>query len=213
MVDDIILGYLLYQNHLAGRDYLVSRILFHAAPTLLNVKPASLLGFDRGLRSPDQLWRDYRADFGREFGQTFGVDYFELREGVAGSLVLFYNSLLLGQTLRCPENQALLGERGFPEYEGVEPTLRHLARQCGQTPFPHEIGIFLGIPAPDVRGFIKHQGRNYLCSGFWKVYQQPDQARQTFELYDRARLAVAGAAARLQKQTPPLAGGVLNQMN
>lgn len=199
VAQDVILTYILNQNNLAGRDYLVSRILFHAAPTLLKVKPASLLRFGRGSRSPDRLWRDYRADFGREIGRTFEIDYYELRSDATGCLVLFYDSRLLRQALRSPENRALLREHGFPEYQGVRGDLLHLSRRCGQTPFPHEIGIFLGIPALDVRGFIDHQGRDYLCNGCWKVYQQPDEARQTFELYSRARLALAGAVARLQK--------------
>lgn len=39
--------------------------------------------------------------------------------------------------------------------------------------FPHEIGLFLGYPTEDVRGFIRYGGSKALCSGYWKVYENP----------------------------------------
>ena len=36
--------------------------------------------------------------------------------------------------------------------------------------FPHEIGVFLGYPLDDVKGFIKNEGKKYLMIGYWKVY-------------------------------------------
>ena len=32
--------------------------------------------------------------------------------------------------------------------------------------FPHEIGLLLGYPVEDVLGFIRHQGKNYLYTGY-----------------------------------------------
>ena len=37
--------------------------------------------------------------------------------------------------------------------------------------FPHEIGLLLGYPPEDVSGFIENGGKNFLCSGYWKVYK------------------------------------------
>lgn len=56
-----------------------------------------------------------------------------------------------------------------------------------QADFPHELGIFLGYPLGDVKGFIKHQGKNFLCSGYWKVYQNENRAQETFQLYRAVR--------------------------
>ena len=45
--------------------------------------------------------------------------------------------------------------------------------------FPHEIGLFLGYPAVDVRGFIRHG--ECKCTGLWKVYESDvPQAQRTF---------------------------------
>ena len=50
--------------------------------------------------------------------------------------------------------------------------------------FPHELGLLLGYPVEDVVGFIKNEGRNYLYSGYWKVYGDVTTARKTFDSYN-----------------------------
>ena len=60
----------------------------------------------------------------------------------------------------------------------------------GRQPFPHEMGVFLGYPLGDVKGFIEHHGKEYLCSGYWKVYQDEQKAKSTFQLYQSVRDAV-----------------------
>ena len=75
----------------------------------------------------------------------------------------------------------MLGLRG-----GRRCWLRHLARRRrleGSEEFPHEIGLFLGYPPEDVRGFL--DGRtDCTCVGCWKVY---GDARAAEKLFDRYR--------------------------
>lgn len=49
--------------------------------------------------------------------------------------------------------------------------------------FPHEIGLFLGYPAEDVKQYIAHKGRDCKCTGYWKVYTDEAAALQTFRRY------------------------------
>ena len=51
--------------------------------------------------------------------------------------------------------------------------------------FPHEIGVFLGYPLVDVKGFIDEKGSNYKIAGFWKVYGSEDEAEKYFEKIER----------------------------
>lgn len=57
----------------------------------------------------------------------------------------------------------------------------------GQIEFPHEIGIFLGYPIGDVKGFIENEGKNYIYSGYWKVYENAAEAIRLFSQYDMER--------------------------
>lgn len=53
--------------------------------------------------------------------------------------------------------------------------------------FPHEMGILLGYPFYDVVGFMENKGKNYLYSGYWKVYSNLPKALKTFENYYNAK--------------------------
>ena len=61
----------------------------------------------------------------------------------------------------------------FPEME------EHIPLICISKESPY--------PLADVEGFIRNAGRDYLLSGYWKVYHDPDRARELFRAYDRAR--------------------------
>lgn len=64
---------------------------------------------------------------------------------------------------------------------------RYEAYTLREGQFPHEIGLLLGYPAEDVKGFIEHGGENYLFSGYWKVYARVEQKKILFRKYEEAR--------------------------
>lgn len=53
--------------------------------------------------------------------------------------------------------------------------------------FPHEIGLFLGYPVEDVKGFINNRGKNCLYTGYWKVYGNMAEKAKLFEKFDYVR--------------------------
>jgi len=53
--------------------------------------------------------------------------------------------------------------------------------------FPHEMGLFLGYPVEDVVGFIENEGKNFLYTGYWKVYNNQSKAVELFERYNEAK--------------------------
>jgi hypothetical protein len=63
-------------------------------------------------------------------------------------------------------------------------TVLHKGFSCG---CPHEIGVFLGYPLPDVRAFVRNKGRNYLLNGYWKVYTDVSYAVRMFQAFDQAK--------------------------
>ena len=80
------------------------------------------------------------------------------------------------QTEECTLDQMLARlARRFTEYKE------------GRAEFPHEMGAFLGYPLSDVKGFIEHEGKDFLCSGYWKVYSDETGAKKTFQLYQAVR--------------------------
>ena len=60
--------------------------------------------------------------------------------------------------------------------------MRFLSEPC-----PHEVGLFLGYPPEDVKGFIENKGRNALCSGLWKVYSDKENAERILQKWAKCR--------------------------
>ena len=46
------------------------------------------------------------------------------------------------------------------------------------------LGIFLGYPLADVKGFIEHNGKDFLYQGYWKVYENVEERKKMFSIYN-----------------------------
>ena len=108
--------------------------------------------------------------------------------------ILFYDRERLERYLQREGHQSFLKEHGYAG-RTMEEQLSLLAEryesyQKQGNPFPHEIGLFLEYPLADIEGFIEHQGKDALESGYWKVYGDVEQARAAFRLYDELKMAL-----------------------
>ena len=56
--------------------------------------------------------------------------------------------------------------------------------------FPHELGLLLGYPVEDVEGFIRNKGKNYLHSGYWKVYKDVEAKIKLFKNYEKVQTEI-----------------------
>ena len=99
-------------------------------------------------------------------------------------LILVYREEWLRFILGKISVQHFLKKSGYQMQKTVDGFLKQLSnRLCLEHDFPHEIGIFLGYPLEDVVGFIENQGKNYTCSGYWKTYGDPQEAKRRFDSY------------------------------
>lgn len=57
----------------------------------------------------------------------------------------------------------------------------------GKCKFPHEMGIFLGYPIEDVIGYLKNNGKNSVCVGYWKVYKNKEEKQRLFREFEYAK--------------------------
>lgn len=169
-------------NALDDREYLLSIIKFYAAPTLEGIKPASLICFTNNGRNMYNLWNKY----GSEVNGLLGIHHFQIYRDTERALVLFYNIDSLEKTINSPDNKKFLKEIGYDKASNVLEYLKMLKYRYSWG-FPHEIGIFLGIPCEDVKGFMQNSGSNYIMNGYWKVYSKPQRARKLFQEYDNLR--------------------------
>lgn len=120
-----------------------------------------------------------------------GITYRILYCSKGRSLVLFYRKRALMEHLKKEQVHLFLREYGY-EDDTLDSNLYRLAARCREfakigLSFPHEIGAFLEYPMEDVKDFIRKQGKDFLCNGYWKVYHNPVNAMAIFNAYDRAK--------------------------
>ena len=111
-------------------------------------------------------------------------------KGDKGILYL-YREKRLRQYLEQEEIQEFLSEYGYDEVN-IAKMLNLLSKRIQMyndqdAVFPHEIGVFLEYPLGDVKGFLANEGKNFMYSGYWKVYQDLQGAVRRFTQYDMER--------------------------
>lgn len=174
----------------------------HCAPTLAGIKTGGLFRCPAGETLSGDICRCNRM-----LGCK-GVRVLPMDRGVGSVLVYVYRPALLERDLSVPAVWALLGERGYAG-DGtacVRQLRRALAAGGG---FPHEIGLFLGYPPEDVRGFLEH--RDCQCVGWWRVYGDATAARRLFARYDKCTALYAAryaAGVPLERLTVAVPGNM-----
>lgn len=151
------------------------------APVLMDVKPSNLLILTR---EEEQVFLQMEG--------FHGISCLCLYAGEKKSTWLLYRKDRMEAELLWPHIREFIKEYGYREADTVEELLYRFQKRFadykdGKALFPHEMGVFLGYPLHDVKGFIEHQGKNYLCSGYWKVYRNETKAKNTFKLYEAVK--------------------------
>jgi len=171
-------------------DFVEFMFAFFSAPVVRGVKCGSLVNIRRNGEEIRNVWRRRR----NELIARYGLEAAELPSLSSGEgtfrkdavLLLVYDRRLLERTLFSEEALSILRPLG---YDGKERSVvSFIERLKGRFDegFPHEIGLFLGYPPHDVRGFMQDGGRGAIASGYWKVYANVAEAMNTFGAFRRA---------------------------
>lgn len=159
------------EDDLSETEFSIGR---HCGVTFAGLKPASLVNLRKGdCATLARLARCFRRR---------GFSFVVLRSSAERQTVYVYHEEKLRQVLFSEEVNAFLAAEGY-RYTSVLQAISQLkSRMRGKGDFPHEIGVFLGYPLHDVRGFIEDPHGSIL-SGCWKVYADPSAAEREFERY------------------------------
>lgn len=172
------------------------QMLYHASPSLLGRKQASLFSF------PLSCMSDYREEIAayREALEPFGISVEYLYCRHQRVYLLIYRKAMLLRYLNRPAVTAFLEKVGYPAAEETDAflsqcicALRRRINQGGD--FPHEIGFFFGYPEEDVFAFIREKGQNFKLSLDWKVYGNEKEAIRIQRSYQRCRNRLMKQAA------------------
>lgn len=110
--------------------------------------------------------------------------------------ILLYQFDMLASYLARRKAKELLLAEGYEKFD-IEAILlmftrRYRSYRNGERDFPHELGVILGYPLEDVEGFIQNDGKNYLYTGYWKVYANVPAKRDVFHMFELAKETLIG---------------------
>lgn len=127
----------------------------------------------------------------RTFLKKAEISYYCLLRTDSKVIFLLFNRKKLEQYLLQNEALELLAEEGYTELT-LGKVLRTFQKRYQKhleekSDFPHEMGILLGYPIGDVKGFIEHKGQHFLHSGYWKVYENEQETVLLFQQFEHAK--------------------------
>ena len=156
-------------------------IIQHCAPTLAGLKTGNL--FSCPYRTKEEVQNDIRR-MNRLLGPK-GIRILPMRYAKQRVLIYLYRPNRLRRDFSDRDAAALLEQYGYTAECPERCLVRLVNRLKDSEEFPHEIGLFLGYPPEDVRGFIENKANHCKCVGCWKVYGDEEKAKQTFCRYKR----------------------------
>ncbi|MBR4027914.1 MAG: DUF3793 family protein [Lachnospiraceae bacterium] len=162
------------------KKHIETKLALQCAPLITGIKISNLLI----VSSEDE-------ESVRTILRKTGISYYRLlRQEKKTTFLLFYRSKLCTY-LKDSDVQNILLENDYQDLSfGMilrQFQMRYKAYMNQEAQFPHEMGVLLGYPVEDVRGFIEHKGQNFLYSGYWKVYQDVAQKKALFAKYEEAK--------------------------
>lgn len=158
-------------------------IIQQCSPTLAGLKTGSL--FTCPFRTEAELRADI-ASLNRRLAPK-GV-YVRILRVRRRALLYLYRPSSLRRDFATAEVAALLRQYGYTVDDAEACVAQLCSRLSGSSGFPHEIGLFLGYPAEDVRGFIEEKD-SFKCVGAWKVYGDAEAARKRFTQFEKCTAA------------------------
>ncbi|MGN1192930.1 MAG: DUF3793 family protein [Dorea sp.] len=156
-------------------------IIRHCSPTLAGVKTGNIFSYSYVDRKA--LFLSVRSLNRRLVPK--GVRVIPLKMCSNRVLLYVYRPNKLRADLAVEDASKLLKEYGYSVEDSAKCVVRLSKRLYGSEEFPHEIGLFLGYPPEDVRGFIDNHAEGYKCVGCWKVYGDENSAKKKFDCYKK----------------------------
>lgn len=156
-----------------------TQLALQCAPLITGLKVSNLLIISKG-----------NEEVVKRILNCTGISYYRLIQTRTKTTFLLFRRNELEEFLSDENVRNVLMKAGYKslQIDKILRTfsLRYEAYIQGDKSFPHEMGLLLGYPVEDVVGFVENNGKNFLYSGYWKVYEnQKDKVK----LFDKFKIA------------------------
>lgn len=156
-------------------------LIKNCAPTLAGIKTGSL--FTCPCEDEKQLRSWIRQT--NNILVPKGLRVLPLRFSEKRALIYIYRPSKLSADLSGSQASELLCSQGYRPGSCENCVVQLADKLRRQQGFPHEIGLFLGYPVEDVKGFMECGPQCCKMSGCWKVYGDETAAKKRFDQYKK----------------------------
>ena len=156
-----------------------TQLALQCAPLITGLKVSNLLIISKG-----------NEEVVKRILNRTGISYYRLIQTRTKTTFLLFRRNELEEFLSDENVRNVLMKAGYKslQIDKILRTfsLRYEAYIQGDKSFPHEMGLLLGYPVEDVVGFVENNGKNFLYSGDWKVYENQ---KAKVKLFDKFKVA------------------------
>lgn len=146
--------------------------------TMCGIKPANLFSVSR-----EEMTENDWACWVKNAAQQ-GLEIKALKKSEDMLLVFIYSRQWLNEILSDFEVKNYLLTKGYSLEFDLDLALSELfIRLVSESTFPHEVGVFLGYPVRDVIRFEEENGKCCKYCGYWKSYDNPEEAKKCCDRY------------------------------
>jgi Protein of unknown function (DUF3793) len=166
------------------KDELLRYLLVKVSPIMMKVKPAVLVRISNCFRAKSFQHYNIFCSHQKAILDTLAIDYMIMKNNGSDIQVLFYDKEILSENLASADTKAFLNEQAYADNFSTTEYLFELRSRFCRTDFPHEIGIFLGYPLKDVKGFIlDYKSGISVVQGRWRVFGDPAESVRVMSIF------------------------------
>ena len=162
--------------------YLAWHIVNCIAATVAGVKPATIINLKKGRNRFFDLWNE----FGGVLFNGSRISYCEFKKDSHSVVLFFYLRQRLCELFEVERIRKFFSALGYETDKGIENILLELKKRYNSNFFPHEIGVFLGIPLKDVEAFMGFKTLSYVKTSMWKIYGDSEESLKVEWRYKQA---------------------------
>lgn len=179
---------------MAPDDLFKFKLIYHLAATMTGIKPITIMRFKQPQPTFKECsyctrqWREISRHFQGQ--QTLGMRLLDHNQH--GESLIFYHREACRRLLSLPRVKAFLREQGLGSDEETNRNPELFIDYClkeyrEKNSLPVELGLFMGIPLKDVKGYIKADKQDHIMTAGWQIYGQLHPSLTLANLYRRLR--------------------------
>ena len=174
-------------ENMESKESIEKFLLFNSSLVIANIKPSVTVNIKKNQGENYKNWLEY----GEDFLVKVNLNYIILRENDNAIILLIYKDELLKNHIFKEKNRKFLNQIGYADINNIKYYIELLKIRYQIYKCPHELGVFLGIPVEDVIDFMDCNEKKCLGCGYWKIYNNYDEAIEIFKKYDEVKFKTA----------------------